>query len=124
MFKPPIAILLTAMLALTACDVAPDTRKVAKPTGSKFNRFHQKLLELSKVDRDLAIRRAIQDDGGQCPRISGTAYQEDYKGMAMWTARCSNRDFAVYISGGGGVQARPCDDARALGLPACRIKSE
>jgi hypothetical protein len=40
--------------------------------------------------------------------------------MAMWTARCANRDWAVYVASSGTVQARACPQAKQLGLPECR----
>ena len=85
----------------------------------KPNPFQEKLLALNERDRMLTLMRAVQDDAGQCPRISGSTYQQDYQNMAMWVAHCSNRDWAVYISPSGIVQVRACNEAKQLGLPEC-----
>lgn len=109
-------------LALGGCDSeagggggAP--QQVAKRV--KPNPFQEKLLALNERDRMLTLMRAVQDDAGRCPRISGSTYQQDYQNMAMWVAHCSNRDWAVYISPSGIVQVRACSEAKQLGLPEC-----
>ncbi|MDB5698394.1 MAG: hypothetical protein JWN69_1198 [Alphaproteobacteria bacterium] len=105
-------------LAVGGCDSGGDApQKVTKRV--KPNPFQDKLLALNDRDRMLALKRAVQDDAGQCPRISGSTYQQDYQGMAMWVAHCSNREWAVYLSPSGIVQVRACSEAKQLGLPEC-----
>jgi hypothetical protein len=106
--------------ALAACgEESSAPANVTKITGPKENAFQQKMLALPETSRNLTLRRAIQDDGGSCPRITDGAYQQEYKGMAMWVARCSNRDWAVYLGPTGNVQARACNQAAQLKLPEC-----
>lgn len=120
MFKmlATFALLVAAASALAGCDES-EPRNVTKIVVHKDNPYHAKMLAMSETNRMLALRRAIQDDGGSCPRISDSAYQEQYQGMAMWTVRCSNGDWAVYVAPNGTVQSRPCRHARQLGLPEC-----
>lgn len=83
------------------------------------NPSQEALLKLNDLDRDLTLRRAIRDDKGNCPKIRGSKYQQDYKGMAMWVAHCTGGDWAVYVAPSGTVQARPCKEAAQLKLPLC-----
>lgn len=109
--------------ALGACGEAPTGEATTTKTTKLVvaNPFHDRLRTLSERDRSLTLRRAVQDAGESCRTIAGSAYTGAYKGLQMWTASCGpNRDFAVYIAPSGGVQVRPCADARTLGLPECR----
>jgi hypothetical protein len=86
--------------------------------------YVEKLKGLSEMNRGLALRRAILDTGGTCKRVDVSGFQEDYKNMSMWTARCSDgNDWAVFIAPNGDVQVRGCADLATLGLPACRLVS-
>lgn len=120
MFKAAAAATLPILAFMAACDSgeAP-VQNVTRITGPKENPYHKQLLALEPIQQRLAVRRAIQDEGGACPSIKASAYQQDYQGMAMWVGQCANKDWAVYIAPSGIVQARPCPDAAALGLPAC-----
>jgi hypothetical protein len=79
------------------------------------------LKALSPPMRNLGLYRAIRDNGQRCKRVEAASYQQEYKTMAMWTARCSDSgDWAIYIAPTGDVQVSPCANARELGLPECR----
>lgn len=119
MFRSPTMAALVFLAGLGACDDGGEPRNVTKIVVNKGNPYHEKMLELSPTNRMLALRRAIQDEGNSCPRITGSAYQEQYEGMAMWTARCSTGDWAVYVAPSGVVQTRLCSQAKQLGLPEC-----
>jgi hypothetical protein len=111
-------------LALGACDGGGSQATGEQAARPRENPYQQKLLALEERDRNLALRRAIQDDGGSCPQIKGSTYQQEYQKMAMWVAHCEGRagrrDWAVYIGAAGMVQARACATARQLGLPECK----
>ena len=125
------AIALSAAISLVACSGPSDapaghTQTQADATtniaGSKVkmrNPYQEKVLALTDLDRDLTLRRAIRDDGGSCAKIRGSRYQQDYKGMAMWVARCTGGDWAVFLAASGTVQARACKQMQQLGLPEC-----
>ena len=115
---------LTALL--TACGdggtAGQETQRQPVEAASKPNPFHDQLMKLSETDRGLALRRAVQDNGGSCRRIVSSAYQEEYQGLRMWTLRCEGkRDWAIFVGAAGRVQARSCADNVKLKLPACRF---
>jgi hypothetical protein len=108
------------LLLLAGCDDgAPTTRNVTKVVVA--NPMSDELKALSEPTRNLGLYRAIRDNGRRCKRVDQGAYQQQYKTMAMWTARCSDTgDYALYIAPNGDVQVSHCKDARELGLPECR----
>lgn len=109
------------LMLLAACgDQSPQQSNAAVPAVPKVNAFQQKMLALNEIDRSLVLRRAVQDDGGRCPKIKGSAYQQEYKGMSMWVASCSEADWAVFLGPEDNVQARLCSQERELGLPECK----
>jgi hypothetical protein len=119
-------VLAGAALALAGCDngaPSPNMKKIVVGDSAYVN----KLRTLSQQNRDLALRRAIQDDGQQCKRIRSSREIGDFKGMSMWTARCEggigkvkrDLDWAIFIAPTGDVQVRSCSHVAQLGLPAC-----
>ena len=118
MFRPAASTGLILLAALAGCD-GGEPGNVTKIVVNKGNPYHEQMLELSPTSRMLALRRAIQDEGNSCPRVTDSAYQQQYEGMAMWTARCSTGDWAVYVAPSGIVQTRACAEAKQLGLPEC-----
>ena len=107
-----------AALLLAACEDGTPERNVTTVVAA--NPLSDQLKTLSEPSRDLGLYRAIRDNGRRCKRVESAAYQEQYKTMAMWTARCSDSgDWAVFIAPNGDVQVSPCKDAKTLGLPQC-----
>ena len=87
------------------------------------NPHHDQLSALSQDMQHLGLMRAIRDNGNRCKRVDAASYQEDYRGMAMWVARCSEgRDWAVFISPNGDIQVRACTETQQLELPECRLE--
>jgi len=87
------------------------------------NRPHEDLLALSDELRRVALVRAIRETRNRCPRRvePNPVHQGEYRGMAMWTARCDNNvQYAVFIAANGDVQVRSCEHMEQLDLPACR----
>ena len=111
------------MLALAGCDGGgePTPTKSIDVVGD--TPYIEQLKALSDLNRGLALRRAIQDSGERCKRVEISGYQQDYRNLSMWTARCSDSgDWALFIAPNGDVQVRSCDDAATLDLPACRFE--
>jgi hypothetical protein len=106
-------------LTLAGCeDGAPEENRT---TVKAANAHSDQLKKMTPLYRNLGLRRAILDSGQRCKNVIEAAYQEDYKNMAMWGARCSDTgDFAIFIAANGDVQVRQCKDAGTLGLPQCR----
>jgi hypothetical protein len=106
-------------LLLAGCEDGAPERNVTQVVAA--NPLSDQLKALSEPSRNLGLYRAIRDNGRRCKRVEQGAYQQQYKTMAMWTARCSDSgDWAVYIAPNGDVQVSGCKDARELGLPECR----
>lgn len=107
-----------ALLTAGCEDGAPE-RNVTKVVAA--NPMSDQLKALSEPTRNLGLYRAIRDNGRRCKRVDQGGYQQQYKTMAMWTARCSDTgDHALYIAPNGDVQVSACADARELGLPECK----
>lgn len=110
--------------ALAGCDNgtsngANDRQAVTMKPSSEYV---EKLSALSELNRGLALRRAVQDEGNRCKRVERSGYQEDYKNLSMWTLRCTDTgDWAVFIAPNGDVQSRKCADLAELKLPVCRM---
>lgn len=113
---PPIGIF---GLLLAGCeDGAPQENRTPIVAA---NPMSDQLKTLSEPTRHLGLYRAIRDNGRRCKRVDQGGYQQQYKTMAMWTARCSDAgDYAIYIAPNGDVQVSPCKDASELGLPECK----
>lgn len=108
------------VLLLAGCDDGAPQRNVTKVVVA--NPLSDELKALSEPTRNLGLYRAIRDNGRRCKRVDQGGYQQQYKTMAMWTARCSDTgDYALYIAPNGDVQVSHCKDARELGLPECRM---
>jgi hypothetical protein len=83
----------------------------------------QRLFDLNDLDRAIALKRAIADQGLRCARIVSTGYVSRYKDMDLWTATCNdNRQWALFIAADDSVQVRLCDDNQKIGLPACKVQ--
>ena len=83
----------------------------------------QQLFDLNDLDRAIALKRAIADQGLRCGQIVSTGYVTRYKDMDMWTAKCGDdRQWALFISANDSVQVRLCDDNEKIGLPACKVQ--
>jgi hypothetical protein len=83
----------------------------------------QKLFELNDLDRAIALKRAISDQGLRCTQIVSTGYVTRFRDMDMWTATCSdNRQWALFIGANDSVQVRLCTDNEKVGLPVCKVQ--
>lgn len=115
------SILIAALLPLAGCGDAGDSGGQATTPIKAASPYVAQMRALSPLNRGLALRRAIQDSGERCKKIESSAYQQEYKNMAMWTAHCSDTgDWALFIAPNADVQVRACADAAQLKLPACR----
>jgi hypothetical protein len=107
-----------AMLVLAGCeDGAPEAKRtVMKPA----NPTSDGLMELTELYRFLGLRRALVDSGQRCKKVDRGHYQQDYKNMAMWTARCTDSgEWAIFIAPAGSVQVRRCGNLASINLPQC-----
>ena len=83
----------------------------------------QQLFNLGDLERAIALKRAIADQGLRCARIVSTGYVTRYKDMDVWTATCDDdRVWSLFVAANDSVQVRLCDDNEKIGLPACKVK--
>ena len=113
--------LLTLGLALAACGESGEPEQPAGMAIATENPGSDQLKKLSPTMRKLGLYRAVRDSGLRCKRVDAGAYQQEFKNMAMWVARCSDSgDVAIFIGANGDVQVRRCAQAAQLGLPECK----
>jgi hypothetical protein len=83
----------------------------------------KQLFDLSDLNRAIALKRAITDQGLTCKQVTASGFVGRYKNMDVWTATCADkRQWALFISANENVQVRLCDDNEKLGLPACVVQ--
>ena len=116
----------TAALAVAAmlggCDSGGAPRQEARARAPLVvaNPFHDRLLQLSDLQRDASFRGAIRSAGESCDRVEASRFQQDHGNLKMWTASCRQSAYAVFVAPNGDIQVRDCADAATLKLPACR----
>jgi hypothetical protein len=110
-----------ALASLAACDGGDSGGAPRNVTSIKAeSAYVEQLRSLSPQNRDLALRRAIQDSGQSCKRITSSKETGAHKNMATWTAHCEGgRDWAIFIAPNGDAQVRSCKHVEQLGLPGC-----
>ena len=117
----PSALLLSALL-LTACE----SREAAPPVQNEVtvrSEAQKRLFELGDLDRAIALKRAIGEQGLRCAQMVSTGYVGRYRDMDLWTATCGDkRQWALFIGANDSVQVRLCDDNEKIGLPACKVQ--
>ena len=110
---------LATLLLLGACEDGSPAQNVTQVKAA--NPFSDELKAMYPMNRNLGLWRAIRDAPQRCKRVDSGAFQQDYKNMAMWSAHCTDTgQWAIFIAPNGDVQVRPCADAAAIGVPACR----
>jgi hypothetical protein len=83
----------------------------------------QQLFDLNDLDRAIALKRAISDQGLRCGQIVSTGFVTRFRDMDMWTATCGDqRQWALFIGANDSVQVRLCADNEKIGLPACTVQ--
>lgn len=114
---------LALALALAGCD-SGETEPTRTRSIAATNPHVDQLKSLSELNRGLGLRRAVRDSGQRCKSVETSGYQEDYKSMSMWTIRCSDGEYAIFIAPTGDVQVRQCRQMPTLGLPGCRFPAK
>ena len=109
-----------AAFFLAACDGGAETPKTEGGELAVAVPGSDRLKAMTEQGRNLGFYRAVRDGGQSCKRVEASAYQQQYKNMAMWVVRCNTGLFAVFIAPNDDVQVRQCRHAQQLGLPECR----
>ncbi len=85
----------------------------------------EQLHRLDTMNRNIGLKRAIQDSGLRCRRVTESGYVQEYNKLSMWMASCEDkRSWAIFVGPDGSAQVRPCGDMQKLGLPQCRIAQD
>jgi hypothetical protein len=85
------------------------------------NRLHQ----LSDMNRDIALKRAIVASGLRCKRVVRSGYVAEYNKLSMWSADCDDRrSWGIFVGPDGSAQVRPCSDMAKFKLPECQIAED
>lgn len=118
-----IAALLIPAALLGACDGAPPTEPPLQNDIMVRSDAQQKLFDLNDLDRAIALKRAIGDQGLRCSQIVSTGYVTRFRDMDMWTATCGDdRQWALFVGANDSVQVRLCTDNEKVGLPTCTVQ--
>ena len=114
------------VLALAACggeqaQQAQSNEPQIVVRSAEQDRLHQ----LSDMDRDIGLKRAIIESGLRCKRVTKSGYVQEHNKLSMWMASCDDdRDWAIFVGADGSAQVRPCVDMARLGLPECKIAAD
>lgn len=110
-------------LLLTACgseQPATKQREIAVRSEEQ-NKLHQ----LTDMNRDIALKRAILASGLRCRRVVRSGYVTEYNKLSMWSAECDDkRSWGIFVGPDGSAQVRPCSDNARFKLPECRIAED
>ena len=83
------------------------------------------LHQLSDMNRDIALKRAILASGLRCKRVMRSGYVAEHNKLSMWSAECDdNRSWGIFVGPDGSAQVRPCTDMAKFKLPECRIAQD
>jgi hypothetical protein len=117
------ALMLVAASLLASCGGSEDAAPPVQNDILVRSASQQQLFDLNDLDRAIALKRAIGDQGLRCAQVVSTGYVTRYKDMDVWTASCSDqRQWALFIAANDSVQVRLCDDNEKIGLPACNVQ--
>lgn len=118
----PAALLMSATL-LASCDQGDNPAPPLQNEIMVRSEAQQRLFDLNDLDRAIALKRAIADQGLRCARIVSTGYVTRYRNMDMWSATCDDdRQWSLFIGADDSVQVRLCDDNEKVDLPACKVQ--
>lgn len=117
--------LLIGAIGLAACGKAPDTTasavQKAQPAAAAQPNPLAELRRLAPGAQRAVLFRAINAAQVACEQVTDGTYQQDYKKMAMFVARCPDAGpYAVFVDASGYAQVRACATL-APGVPQCRI---
>lgn len=117
----------TLLLSLAACDSGSKQPANTAPQQKIMVRSPEQdaLHNLDTMNRDIGLKRAIQDSGMPCKRVTKSGYVQEYNTLSMWSATCADkREWAIFVGPDGSAQVRPCEDEERLKLPPCVIAAD
>jgi hypothetical protein len=120
-----LALVVTPALALAACG-GSESQPAAKQQEIAVRSEEQNALhQLSDMNRDIALKRAILASGLRCKRVVRSGYVTEFNKLSMWQADCDDkRSWGIFVGADGSAQVRPCSDNAKFKLPECRIAAD
>lgn len=116
------AIVILAAAALASGCGKPAEQQPARPEIKVRGAAQDRVHKLDELNRAIGLKRAIQDAGSTCQRVTATRFIGPYKNMDMWGVRCADgRDWALFVGADDSVQVRLCSDTEKVGLPDCKL---
>jgi hypothetical protein len=117
------AVLMISAALLGACEGGGPSEPPLQNDIMVRSTAQQRLFDLNDLDRAIALKRAIADQGLRCGQIVSTGYVTRFRDMDLWTATCGdNRQWALFIGANDSVQVRLCVDNEKVGLPPCTVQ--
>ena len=112
-------------LLLTGCGGGDQPAATNQPEIAVRSEEQNQLHQLSDLNRDIALKRAILASGLRCKRVTRSGYVTEYNKLSMWSADCDdNRSWGIFVGADGSAQVRPCTDMARFKLPECRIAED
>jgi hypothetical protein len=120
-----VALVALSALGLAACG-SGDNQPAANQQEIAVRSEEQNALhQLTDMNRDIALKRAILASGLRCKRVVRSGYVTEYKKLSMWQADCDDkRSWGIFVGPDGSAQVRPCTDNARFQLPECRIAAD
>ena len=122
-----LLVLTIGCLAVAGCDGGeprPAADNAAAPAIAVRSAEQDRMHQLNELDLSIALKRAIVSAGYRCQRVEDAGFVAKYKNLDMWTATCSNRQWAIFAGPDGTAQVRDCGDVARFGLPECKVEKK
>jgi hypothetical protein len=118
-----LLLLTLSALSLAACEGGGGEQATTKqPEIAVRSAEQNQLHQLSDLNRDIALKRAILASGLRCKRVVRSGYVAEYNKLSMWSADCDDdRSWGIFVGPDGSAQVRPCGDMASFKLPECKI---
>jgi len=115
----------TLILAACGSSQQPTATNNAEPQIAVRSEEQNRLHQLSDMNRDIALKRAILASGLRCKRVVKSGYVTEYNKLSMWSATCDDRrEWGIFVGADGSAQVRPCSDNERFKLPACTLAAD
>ena len=117
-------ILTIGCLVVAGCDSGGQRQAAgndAEPAIAVRSAEQDQMHKLNELDLSIALKRAVVAAGFRCQRVENAGFVAKYKNLDMWTATCSNRQWAIFAGPDGTAQVRDCGDVARFGLPECKV---
>ena len=120
-----LAVTLPALILAGCGGSGSDQAATKQPEIAVRSEEQNALHQLSDLNRDIALKRAILASGLRCKRVVRSGYVTEYNKLSMWQADCDdNRSWGIFVGPDGSAQVRPCSDNAKFKLPECKIAED